>query len=111
MSRNADNITLYQQHVQAGFWEIDVLYLFDNDYSYTNKLVKRHWFSHKRPAVGWSNSFPTNLSLSYRVIRPYGLTPSESAQALFKNALPFFSCNSNYLGYIPLLRNRVVIKP
>ncbi|QQG29309.1 hypothetical protein JFY74_04375 [Pectobacterium carotovorum] len=37
---------------------------------------------------------------SCRIIRPYGLTPSGSAQALFKNALPFLSCKSNNLRYI-----------
>ncbi|RJL55122.1 hypothetical protein D5071_01110 [Pectobacterium carotovorum] len=55
--------------------------------TYLSKLIgmrERHPVSHRRPAVGWSNSFPTNLSFSCRVIRPYGLTPSGSAQALFK---------------------------
>ncbi|ADM97638.1 hypothetical protein Dda3937_04508 [Dickeya dadantii 3937] len=32
-------------------------------------LNERHPVSHRRPAVGWSNSFPTNLSLGCRVTR------------------------------------------
>ncbi|PWC18111.1 hypothetical protein DDT56_04360 [Brenneria corticis] len=38
--------------------------------TYLSKLIginERHPVSHRRPAVGWSNSFPTNLSFPCRL--------------------------------------------
>ncbi len=64
-------------------------------------LNERYPVFHRWPAVGWPNSFPTNLSQQRRVMRPYGFIPS--VPALCKNAFAFLSCNSNYFRSSALL--------
>ncbi|MEI7135963.1 hypothetical protein, partial [Pectobacterium atrosepticum] len=73
--------------------------------TYLSKLIgmKRETSCLSPKASRWLVKFVLDefvpLLPRYSALWPH---PFGSAQALFKNALPFLSCHSNYLGYIDL---------